>query len=195
MAPKTQKQWTVGGTNGFQDLKFQEDAPVPELGDRDVLVHFQGSSLNYRDLIITKGTYPFPQKDNVVPASDGAGIVEEVGKHVERFKKGDKVITLFNQGHLAGSVDGSSIATGVGGVIDGALRQYGAYNEQGLVHLPSNLNYLEGATLTCAGLTAWNSLYGLESRKLMAGDWVLTQGTGGVSIFAVQVSLIHTLKL
>lgn len=148
-----------------------------------------GASLNYRDLIITKGLYPFPQEDNVVPASDGAGVVEEVGKHVVRFKKGDKVITQFNQDHLFGSVDNTSIATGVGGVIDGSLRQYGAYSEQGLVHLPSNLNFLEGATLTCAGLTAWNSLYGLESKKLVPGDWVLTQGTGGVSMFAVQVRL------
>ena len=143
-----------------------------------------GVSINYRDLIITKGTYPFPQKDNVVPASDGAGTVEAVGKQVTRFKKGDKVLTLFNQGHLMGPLDNTSLSTGVGGMIDGTLRQYGAYDEQGLVHMPSNLNFLEGSTLTCAGLTAWNALYGLK--KLLPGDWVLTQGTGGVSIFAVQ---------
>ena len=145
-----------------------------------------GSSLNYRDLIIVKGMYPFPQKDGVVPTSDGAGEVEAVGKHVHRFKKGDKVLTLFNQAHIAGSLDGYSLTTGVGGTVDGALRQYGAYDEDGLVKMPSNLNYLEGATLCCAGLTAWNGLYGLASRKLTPGDWVLTQGTGGVSIFAVQ---------
>jgi NADPH:quinone reductase-like Zn-dependent oxidoreductase len=145
-----------------------------------------GSSLNYRDLIIAKGMYPFPMKEGVVPASDGAGEVEAVGKAVHRFKKGDKVLTLFNQAHVAGSLDMYALGTGVGGVIDGALRQYGAYDEDGLVHMPSNLDYLQGATLCCAGLTAWNALYGLEGRKLMPGDWVLTQGTGGVSIFAVQ---------
>lgn len=128
--------------------------------------------------------YPFAQKDGVVPASDGAGTVEAVGKHVHRFNKGDKVLTLFNQAHTAGSLDAYSVTTGVGGTVDGALRQYGSYDEAGLVHMPSNLNFLEGATLTCAGLTAWNALYGLK--KLMPGDWVLTQGTGGVSIFAVQ---------
>lgn len=128
--------------------------------------------------------YPFPQRDNVVPASDGAGTVAAVGTSVTRFKEGDNVITLFNQGHIAGSVDETSLAGGVGGVVDGALRQYGSYDEQGLVHMPSNLNYLEASTLTCAGLTAWNALYGLK--QLMPGDWVLTQGTGGVSIFAVQ---------
>lgn len=122
----------------------------------------------------------------MVPASDGAGEVMEVGKHVHRFKKGDQVLTLFNQGHLAGSIDDYSITTGVGGTIDGTLQQYGAYDEQGLVHKPTNLNYLEGSTLTCAGLTAWNALYGLDGRALMPGDWVLTQGTGGVSMFALQ---------
>lgn len=130
--------------------------------------------------------YPFAMRDGVVPASDGSGEVAETGSAVTRFKKGDKVLTLFNQGHLAGSLDYTSVTTGVGGTVDGALRQYGAYSEQGLVHMPSNLNWLEGSTLTCAGLTAWNGLYGLESRSLKPGDWVLTQGTGGVSMFAVQ---------
>ncbi|KAE9969224.1 hypothetical protein BLS_005443 [Venturia inaequalis] len=186
MTPKTQKQWTVAGKSGFDDLKFTTDAPVPEIGDKDVLVKFQAASLNYRDLIIPQGKYPFAQTDGVVPASDGAGIVESVGRHVHRFKPGDKVLTLFNQAHLGGSLDSYSVATGVGGTIDGSLRQYGAYDEQGLVHMPKNLNFLEGATLTCAALTAWNGLYGLESRALKQGDTVLTQGTGGVSIFALQ---------
>jgi NADPH:quinone reductase-like Zn-dependent oxidoreductase len=137
-------------------------------------------------LIIAKGGYPFPQKDNVVPGSDGAGIVQAVGKQVQRFKAGDKVITQFNQGHLAGPLDTQSIATGTGGVLDGSLQQYGVFDEQGLVALPKNLNFIEGASLTCAGLTAWNALYGLEGKRLAPGHWVLTQGTGGVSIFALQ---------
>jgi NADPH:quinone reductase-like Zn-dependent oxidoreductase len=132
-----------------------------------------------------QGHSPFPQRDHVVPASDGAGVVEAVGSKVHRFKTGDKVITLFNQGHLSGSIDNYSITTGTGGVVDGTLQQYGSYNEEGLVALPSNLNFIEGATLTCAGLTAWNALFGLK--PLLPGDWVLTQGTGGVSIFALQV--------
>ncbi|KAF2164769.1 hypothetical protein M409DRAFT_67521 [Zasmidium cellare ATCC 36951] len=177
------KAWHVEGKTGFDALKLQDD-PVPEVGDKDVLVRFHGSSLNYRDLVIPKGMYPFAQRDGVVPASDGAGTVEQVGKNVTRFKKGDKVITLFNQGHIAGSLDEHSVMGGVGGAVDGCLRQYGEYDEQGLVTMPSNLNFLEASTLTCAGLTAWNALYGLKT--LLPGDWVLTQGTGGVSIFAVQ---------
>ena len=122
----------------------------------------------------------------MVPVSDGAGTVESVGKNVTRFKKGDKVLTLFNQGHIGGSLDATTAATGLGGMIDGALRQYGTFDEQGLVHMPSDLTFVEGSTLPCAALTAWDALYGLEGRKLMPGDWVLTEGTGGVSLFALQ---------
>lgn len=123
----------------------------------------------------------------MVPASDGAGVVEAVGSRVTRFKTGDKVLTLFNQSHLAGPISRDDTMTGVGGAVDGTLRQYGAFNEQGLVAMPQSLDFLQASTLTCAALTAWNGLYGLESKALKPGDTVLTQGTGGVSIFALQV--------
>lgn len=116
--------------------------------------------------------------------SDGAGEVVEVGPRVTRFKPGDKVVTLFNQGHQFGPVDIAASGTGLGGIVDGTLRQYGVFNETGLSHSPSNLNDVETATLTCAGLTAWNALFGLKPLK--PGQWVLTQGTGGVSLFALQ---------
>jgi len=125
-------------------------------------------------------------KNGVVPGSDGAGTVEAVGSRVTRFKAGDKVATLFSQGHLAGSLDGQSIQTGLGGVLDGTLREYGVFDEQGLVTMPSNLNMQEASTLSCAAVTAWNALYGLETRAVKPGDYVLTQGTGGVSMFALQ---------
>lgn len=150
-------------------------------------------SLNYRDLIIPKGKYPFPFKDSVIPGSDGAGTVEAVGSRVTRFKPGDRVVTLFNQGHIAGSLDFQSLGTGLGGAVDGTLREYAPFDEQGLVHVPSNLDFAEASTLSCAAVTAWNGLYGLESRALKQGDVVLTQGTGGVSIFALQVNN-HSLR-
>ncbi|KAI9713079.1 MAG: hypothetical protein M1820_001064 [Bogoriella megaspora] len=188
MAPQTMKQWHIVGKGDFdKGLKLNESAPVPsQLKDNQVLVHFYGASLNFRDLIIVLGKYPFPAKDNVIPGSDGAGVVEAVGSAVTRFKPGDKVITLFNQTHLAGDLIPPDMTSGVGGAVDGSLREYGAFSEEGLVHMPSNLNYLEAATLTCAGLTAWNALYGVTHAALKPGDWVLTQGTGGVSIFALQ---------
>lgn len=145
-----------------------------------------GASINYRDLTIATGTYPFPTKDGVVPGSDGAGQVIEVGRAVKRFRPGDNVLMTFFRDHLSGELDGNSIMTGFGGQIDGTLRQIGAIHEQSLVHMPKNLSFVEAATLTCAGLTAWNALLGLQSKHVRPGDWVLTQGTGGVSIFALQ---------
>ena len=186
MAAKNQKQWTVTGTDkGFDGLVLS-DAPVPAVGDNEVLVKLRAASLNYRDLIIPKGQYPFPARFPVVAASDGAGEVVEVGAKVSRFSKGDRVVTLFNQGHQFGPVDQVSASTGLGGAQDGTLRQYGVFNENGLVRAPANLPFEEAATLTCAGLTSWNALYGLKPLK--PGEVVLVQGTGGVSIFALQVS-------
>ncbi|KAF2739002.1 hypothetical protein EJ04DRAFT_583419 [Polyplosphaeria fusca] len=186
MPPTTTKQWTIEGKSGFDSLKLDEKAPIPQLGDKDVLVKIHAASLNYRDLAIPKGKYPFPVKENVVPGSDGAGTVEAVGSRVTRFKPGDKVVTLFNQGHIGGSLDPATISTGLGGTLDGTLRQYAAFDEHGLVSMPENLNWLEASTLSCAAVTAWNALYGLDGRQLKPGDTVLTQGTGGVSIFALQ---------
>ncbi|KFY51452.1 hypothetical protein V496_08832 [Pseudogymnoascus sp. VKM F-4515 (FW-2607)] len=182
--PKTTDAWMTKGTTGLNNLVFESGRPLPAVGDHDVMVKFHGASLNYRDISILTGSYPFPIKDEVVTASDGAGDVVAVGSKVTLFKKGDKVVTLFNQGHQSGSVSLTSVATGLGGAVDGTLRSHGVFPESGLVMMPSNLNYLEGATLVVAGLTAWNALYGLTPVK--AGDYVLTQGTGGVSLFAVQ---------
>lgn len=121
-----------------------------------------------------------------MPGSDGAGTVLAVGKDVQRFKPGDRVVTLFNQGHLGGPADEKALQTGLGRLLDGTFRTVGAFNEQGLVRLPDSLNFIEGSTLTCAGLTAWNALFGLIDKKLLPGQYVLTQGTGGVSLFALQ---------
>lgn len=109
-----------------------------------------------------------------------------MGSRVQQFKKGDKVLTLFNQAHTAGPINVAIVGTGLGGALNGTLRQYGTFEETGLVHMPSTLDFKQGSTLPCAALTAWNGLYGLESKALMPGDTVLTQGTGGVSIFALQ---------
>ena len=129
--------------------------------------------------------YPFPLDLPVVPGSDGAGEVVEVGSKVSLFKKGDRVTTLFNQLHQYGPIDPLAANSGLGGVVDGTLRQYGVFNENGLVQSPKNLNDLESSSLTCAALTSWNALYGLK--PLLPGQVVLVQGTGGVSMFALQV--------
>jgi len=130
------------------------------------------------------GQYPW-QKDNIVPCSDGAGTILTSGSKVTRFKPGEKVLTLFNQAHLSGPLTPPALVSGVGGMLDGTLRQYGVFSEAGLVAMPSNLSFLEGATLPCAGVTAWNTLFGAEGKKLKAGQTVLTLGSGGVSCFAL----------
>ncbi|KAK0724894.1 hypothetical protein B0H67DRAFT_481511 [Lasiosphaeris hirsuta] len=182
--PATQKQWLIEGQdNDFKGLVYQ-DGPIPKVGENEVLVKLSGASLNYRDLIIPKGMYPFPLDLPVVAGSDGAGEVLAVGSKVTTWKQGDKVVTLFNQGHQFGPISDAASKSGLGGVLDGTLRQYGVFNENGLVRAPANLSHVEAATLTCAGLTSWNALYGLKPLK--PGETVLVQGTGGVSLFTLQ---------
>ncbi|KAK4119768.1 alcohol dehydrogenase-like protein [Parathielavia appendiculata] len=182
--PTKQKQWLVAGTDkGFNGLFFQ-DAAVPKPGDNEVLVRLHGASLNYRDLLIPRGEYIFPLDLPVVGGSDGAGEIVAVGPKVTKWRPGDRVVTLFNQGHQSGPVDVKASRTGLGGMLDGTLRQYGVFSQDGVVHMPKNLDYVEAATLTCAALTSWNALYGLKPLK--KGETVLVQGTGGVSLFALQ---------
>jgi NADPH:quinone reductase-like Zn-dependent oxidoreductase len=107
---------------------------------------------------------------------------------VARFKPGDKVVTIINQGFLAGSMTAQTLDSGLGAGLDGTFRTIGAFSEEGLVAMPDVLTFTEAATLSCAGITAWNALFGLLGKQVTVGDWVLTQGTGGVSLFAVQLA-------
>jgi NADPH:quinone reductase-like Zn-dependent oxidoreductase len=125
-------------------------------------------------------------KNNVVPGSDGAGVVVEVGKSVTHFKAGDEVLTQFSQTHQNGPVTEEHAKNTLGGGLDGVLRQHGVLPDYGLVHNPKSLSLQEGSTLPCAALTAWNALYGLQSKAIIPGQWVLVEGTGGVSVFGLQ---------
>lgn len=140
-----------------------------------------------RIICFIQGKYGFPIALPIVPASDGAGTVVAIGSRVSRFQKGDSVLTLFNQSHLGGPVTKADLNTGLGGGLNGTLRQYGAFEESGLVRMPRSLDFQQASTLPCAAVTAWNGLYGVESKALRPGDTILTQGTGGVSMFALQV--------
>jgi NADPH:quinone reductase-like Zn-dependent oxidoreductase len=134
-----------------------------------------------------QNNFAFELNFPVVGGSDGAGEVVDVGSKVTKWKRGDRVATLFNPGHQAGPITAGAYSQGgLGDTADGTFREYGVFPETALVCLASNLSYLEGASLSDAGVTAWNALYGGKALKL--GEWVLVQGTGGVSLFAVQVS-------
>ena len=129
-----------------------------------------------------------PSKADLVPGSDGAGIVQAVGPKVEEFAVGDRVCTHLTCGLPENELPGfEDISLGLGHAVDGTLRQYGVFHQTSLVKMPLNLSFLQAATLTCSGLTAWNALFGLESKAPVAGSTVLVQGTGGVSIAALQV--------
>jgi NADPH:quinone reductase-like Zn-dependent oxidoreductase len=174
---------------GIENLApVERDEPQAEA--REVVVRFHAASLNYRDLMFVKGTYHPKAKLPAVPCSDGAGEVVATGRDVTRWKVGDRVCPIFMQGWSEGepSLRKNRTALG-GGDLDGVLREYGAFDENGLVEIPASLSYEEAATLPCAAVTAWNAL--VNSGNLKAGDTVLTLGTGGVSIFALQFAKIQ----
>jgi NADPH:quinone reductase-like Zn-dependent oxidoreductase len=162
----------------------QVELPQPKPGRRQVLVKVAACSLNYRDLAVASGTYRMPMKPNVIPLSDGAGEIVEIGAEVTRFKVGDKVAGNFSQRWEGGNPPADSGAYAMGGGVDGMLAEYVALEESGTVKLPAHFSLEEGATLPCAGLTAWHAV--VEHGNTKAGQTVLVQGTGGVSIFALQ---------
>ncbi|HLJ04684.1 MAG TPA: NAD(P)-dependent alcohol dehydrogenase [Acetobacteraceae bacterium] len=169
---------------GIDSLVLRE-APTPKPGRGQVLVKMRAASLNYRDLMVLTGRYargaPLP---DLVPLSDGAGEVAEIGPEVTRVKPGDRVAGIFMQSWIGGDIEPDHAASSLGGAIHGVLAEYVLFDQQGLVQLPTHLSFEEGATLPCAGVTAWNALY--AGRPLIAGQSVLVLGTGGVSIFALQ---------
>jgi NADPH:quinone reductase-like Zn-dependent oxidoreductase len=160
------------------------DLPTPKPAHRQVLVKVAACSLNFRDLAIVLGTYRMGSRPNLIPLSDGAGEVVEVGPGATRVKTGDRVAGNFFQRWSGGPPPADSHASALGGAIDGMLAQYVVLEEEGVVKLPAHLSFEEGACLPCAGVTAWHAL--VEHGKLVAGDSVLVQGTGGVSMLALQ---------
>ncbi len=166
------------------DALSRVDLPDPKPLHRQVLVKVAACSLNYRDLGIVRGTYRMPVRDKIVPLSDGAGEVVEVGPGVTRVKAGDKVAGCFFQRWPGGEPSRDVQASALGGSIDGMLAEYAVLEEDGVVKIPEHLSVEESATLPCAGVTAWHAM--MVHAKLIAGQTVLLQGTGGVSIFGLQ---------
>jgi NADPH:quinone reductase-like Zn-dependent oxidoreductase len=160
--------------------------PTPKPGPRQVLVKVAVCSLNFRDLAIALGSYRMPVKPNLIPLSDGAGEVVEVGSGVTRVKPGERVAGCFFQRWIAGAMEPDTHMSALGGSIDGMLAEYAVLDEYGVVKLPAHLSLEEGATLPCAAVTAWHAL--AEHARIVAGQSVLVQGTGGVSIFALQLA-------
>jgi NADPH:quinone reductase-like Zn-dependent oxidoreductase len=167
----------LGSLDGL--VLVERDIPPPGAGE--VLVQVRASSLNFRDMIILDGWYPAPVPPGRVPLSDAAGEVVAVGAGVTRFKTGDRVINSFFPNWFGGSFNAMPEAYVVDR--DGWLTEYKVISVEALVSMPEHLTFEEAATLPCAAVTAWSALSGVK-----AGETVLTQGMGGVSVFAVQLA-------
>ena len=158
-------------------------------GANEVLVELRAASLNYRDLMVVLGSYNPNLALPRILGSDASGIVTAVGDKVTRFKAGDRVASLFFQDWQDGDFTSATGKTALGGPIDGVFTSARLFPEAGLTHIPEYLSLEEGATLPCAALTAWNGL--VEKGRVTAGETVLLLGTGGVSLFALQIAKLH----
>jgi NADPH:quinone reductase-like Zn-dependent oxidoreductase len=179
------KTWRVAAGSGIEGLKTESEASAA-LGPTAVRVRLRAATLNYRDLMVLKGWYPVSGTGPLVPGSDGAGDVIETGAAVTRFKVGDRVTTSFFPDWVEGRMSMPRIATALGAGIAGTLAEEVVLEERALVATPAHLDYAQAASMTCAGTTAWNALF--EIGGLKPGQTVLLLGTGGVSIWALQLA-------
>lgn len=177
--------WILDGGFGVQHLRHAV-RPEPSPGPGEVCLRMEAWSLNYRDLLVIQGRYNPGMKLPHIPCSDGVGIVEVVGPGVEGVKEGQRVATCFMPEWVYGPLTQKGSKSALGGERPGILSDFVIIPAHGVIPVPGHLNALEGATLPCAALTAWNALF--ESAKLMPGQSILTLGTGGVSLFAIQMA-------
>ena len=177
------KCYELQGPDGIEGLKLV-DRPIPQPGAGRVLVRIKAATLNYRDLLTIKGGYGSRQKFPLIPVSDGAGVVESVGAGVRQFAAGDRVVGSFFENWLGGEPSEAKNQAALGGAVDGVLAEYRVFPAHALVKTPQHLTDVEAAALPCAGLTAWSAVVKLGGVK--PGRTVLTQGTGGVALFALQ---------
>lgn len=159
--------------------------PEPAVAAGQVLVGMKAASLNFRDLLVSRGGYPRNDTRPVIPLSDAAGEVLVVGAGVTRWKAGDRVAGNFMRDWVSGPATETALRSSLGGGVDGMLAERVLLPEHALVAVPAHLDYAEAATLPCAALTAWNALTAAGTK---AGDTVLVLGTGGVSVFGLQLA-------
>jgi NADPH:quinone reductase-like Zn-dependent oxidoreductase len=178
------KQWAIPAF-GIDKLALN-GTEIPEPRPGEIVMKVHACSLNYRDLMTVTGVYnpklPLPR----VPLSDGAGIVHSVGAGVSAYKVGDRVAAIFMQNWLDGEPDAAKYKGALGGDIDGMAVQYIKLHASGVVKLPDYLSLAQAATLPCAAVTAWSALH--KAGGITTGSTVLIQGTGGVSIAALQLA-------
>lgn len=178
----------VGGW-GFDHLR-QGERPDPKPGPGEIVLRMKAASINYRDFLMVQGGYgsrsgPLP----LIPLSDGVGVVEAVGEGVERVQIGDRVCPNFFQSWLSGPPSAEGFAAPLGGPLPGVMQELMLLPAEGVVRAPAHLTDAQAATLNCAGLTAWSAV--IVQADVKPGDVVLVQGTGGVSMFALQFAKLR----
>jgi NADPH:quinone reductase-like Zn-dependent oxidoreductase len=164
------------------------ELPERKAGPGQIVVRIRATSLNYRDIMVLTGRYG-EMRLPIIPLSDGAGDIVAIGEGVTRWKPGDRVAGLFFQGWHTGSFQREMGHTALGGELDGMLAESVALAEDGVIPIPPHMSFTEAAALPCAGLTAWHAL--VTAGNISADQTVLLQGTGGVSIFALQFAKMH----
>ncbi len=179
------RAYEIVSAGGIDTLALNQ-RQTPQPGPGEILVEMRASSINYRDLSTVEDPLARAIALPRIPNSDGAGEVIAVGEGVTDFKPGDRVAGCFFQDWSDGRISATAMASAMGGAIDGVLAEAVLLRATGAVHLPQHLSFEEGATLPCAGLTAWNCL--VEQGGLKAGSTALFLGTGGVSIFGLQIA-------
>lgn len=182
------KTFEIQGGFGL-DHVIAAERPVPVPGPKDVLIKMRAVSLNYRDLGVIEGFYNPNLKLPLIPVSDGVGEVVALGEQASRFKIGDRVSAIFTQSWISGEPTQEGWGSTLGNPLDGLLAEYAVIREEGLVRVPEHLTDEEAAALPCAGVTAWHAI--VEEGRVKAGDTVVVQGTGGVSLFALQFAKLH----
>lgn len=173
-----------------EELQIVEcEAPPPAPGPGEVVVRMRAASLNYRDLLMLRGSSGSGGGGEVIPLSDGSGEVAEVGPGVVEFRRGDRVAACFFPDWEEGPFELRYHRKALGGSVDGVLTEYAVFPASALVEAPPHLSFEESACLPCAALTAWHAL--VERGALAAGETVLVLGTGGVAVFALQIAVAH----
>ena len=179
------KAYRFESFGSLDDLRVREEPdPRPQRGE--VLVRVRAVSLNFRDIAILRGRYPRKAIPGLIPVSDAAGDVVAIGEGVKAFAVGDRVIGAFHPRWFGGDMPSTIQSDSYGAESDGWLCELKAISQEAIVRLPDALSYEEGSTLPCAGLTAWTALSG--PTPIRAGHTVLVLGSGGVSVFALQLA-------
>ncbi|KAJ6566497.1 alcohol dehydrogenase superfamily protein [Mycena capillaripes] len=185
--PASTQQYYYPELGSYRNLVIQ-NVPLRSPKSNEVLVRTRAVSLQYRDLFIASGEYPGPVATNIVPCSDMAGEVITVGEDVKQWRAGDRVCANFMLDKIHDEPTVESAATALGGPIHGVLTEYRIFPAHSLIAIPSHLSYEEASNLPCAAMTAYTALFG-GWKPTKAGNTILVQGTGGVSIFALQFAV------